>query len=101
MASSDKDTEKPSVDELPAEELRRVAAEKERQRQASRESASKNGWSKAKNVLRDLGVTILSLAGLVRELFFVPEPNVTIILILGGFLGIPFVMKADRMRKLK
>lgn len=90
------------IEEMSAEDLRRLALEKEAEQmnKAADKAAANGGLSTAKTWIRDLGVSVVSIAGLIRELFFVEDPNATLILILGGFLGVPFVMKADKLRNI-
>jgi len=55
-------------------------------------------WSRWDKRVRDSIIFLVGTAGVVHELFIVPEPRVSILIFLGSLVGVPFVLSADERR---
>jgi hypothetical protein len=62
-----------------------------------REQDKWNVWDKR---VRDLGIYIVALAGVVNQLFFSKNPSETILVFLAAMLGFPLILKADEVRRI-
>jgi hypothetical protein len=57
-------------------------------------------WSIWDRRVRDLGIYIVALAGVINQLFFAKEPSETILVFLAAALGFPLVLRADEIRRM-
>lgn len=73
--------------------------EKKDRRTVGRRDEDKWGqWDKR---IRDLVIWIIGVGALVNELFLKDHPEPSTLIFLGGVLGIPFILKADEIRRSK
>lgn len=58
-----------------------------------------NKWQIWDKRVRDVGLYIVGMLGVINELFIQPEPRPTSLVFLATVLGIPFVLRADEKRR--
>lgn len=70
---------------------------KERRNTVGRRQEDK--WQVWDKRIRDLIIWVIGVGALVNELFLKAEPNPATLIFLGGMIGVPFVLKADEVRR--
>jgi hypothetical protein len=58
-----------------------------------------NKWQLWDKRIRDLIIWIIGVVALVNELFIKVKPEIPTLTFLAGILGLPFVLKADEIRR--
>lgn len=74
-----------------------TGARKKDRRNVARKEEDK--WSRWDKRIRDLVIWIIGVGALMNELFVKKQPEPTTLIFLGGILGIPFILKADEIRR--
>lgn len=59
----------------------------------------KDRFSQWEKRIRDLVIWVIGVAALINELFIKEEPATGTLVFLAGVLGIPFILKADEIRR--
>jgi hypothetical protein len=71
--------------------------EDERRKIAGRRNGDKFSiWDRR---VRDIGIYIVAILGVINQLFFVEDPSETTLVFLAAMLGFPLVLKADEFRR--
>lgn len=60
---------------------------------------SEDKWAIWDKRLRDAVLFVIGAAGIINELFLVPEPRVSSFVFLTSLVGLPFVLQADERRR--
>lgn len=66
---------------------------------ADNPSREKDKWSKWDKRIRDLIIWVIGTGALVNELFLKESPETATLVFLAGVLGVPFILKADEMKR--
>ena len=55
-----------------------------------------NVWDKR---IRDIGIYVVAIAGVVNQIFFTRNPSETVLVFLAAMLGFPLILRADENRR--
>lgn len=51
--------------------------------------------------IRDTILYVVGVAGIINEVWLVPEPRITLLVFLGSLVGLPVLLRADERRPVK
>lgn len=74
-------------------------ADDERRTAVPRGRRREDLWLISDKKVRDFVLWLVGVAGVINELFIVPDPRPSALIFLGSLIGVPFVLGADEKRR--